>query len=90
MPNDWFRAAQDFFRNMMNSRLAHLVTKTGIVSLAETHGSPELAIFVRRNFDPLWDWIVRNLLNGLPVYCRAWVTLGAPALRCSAHTIAER
>jgi hypothetical protein len=62
MPYDWLRAAQDFFRNIMHSRLAYLVTRDGIVSLAETHGSEELAFFVRRNFDPVWNWIVENLL----------------------------
>jgi hypothetical protein len=62
MPNDTFRAVQNFFRNVMNSKLAYLVTRNGILSLAETHGSEELASFVRRNFDPVWNWIVENLL----------------------------
>jgi hypothetical protein len=61
MPNDTFRAVQNFFRNVMNSRLAHLVTRNGIISLVESR-APELRPFVERNFDPVWNWIVENLL----------------------------
>jgi hypothetical protein len=60
MPNDTFRAVQNFFRNVMHSNLARYVTRSGILSLVETH-APELHPFVERNFDPVWTWIVENL-----------------------------
>jgi len=61
MTNDTFRAVQNFFRNIMHSKLAYLVTRNGILSLVETH-APELHPFVVRNFDPVWNWIVENIL----------------------------
>lgn len=61
MPDDTFRAVQEFFRNIMHSNLAYLVTRNGILALVETRGTPELHSFVQRNFDPVWNWIERNL-----------------------------
>jgi hypothetical protein len=63
MPNNTVRAWKEFFRNIWNSELSYLITERGLVSLAERHGSPELASFVRANIRPVWDWIDRNLIN---------------------------
>jgi len=62
MPSDMMRAAQDLFRNILHSQLAQNLTKTGLVSLAERYGTPQVAAFVRTNFDPIVNWIRNTLL----------------------------
>jgi hypothetical protein len=56
MPNDWWRAMQQWVSNIMNSEMAHLVTKTGLLTLVKQRRS-DLYPHVEANFDTVWNWI---------------------------------
>jgi hypothetical protein len=56
MPNDWWRAMQQWVTNIMNSQWAYLVTETGLLALVEQR-KPELHPYVKANLPQVWDWI---------------------------------
>jgi len=56
MSYDWWRAMQEWVRNIMNSELAYLVTETGLLTLVRQR-KPELYSDVKANFPRVWDWI---------------------------------
>jgi hypothetical protein len=55
MPNDWWRATQQWLSNIMNSEMAHLITKTGLLTLVKQR-QPNLYPDVEKNFDTVWNW----------------------------------
>jgi hypothetical protein len=59
MPNDWWRATQQWISNIMNSEIAHLVTKTGFLALVKQRRS-DLYPHVEANFDTVWNWVRDN------------------------------
>lgn len=56
MPNDFFRAVQQWVGNMMHSDLAYLITEAGLLAVVKQR-RPDLHPYVKQNFGPVWRWI---------------------------------